>query len=345
LIPFGASNVSMEALIDQLVRALFFKRMVFSVSSSIICIGELLIDFFCTDVDINLIEGQNFQKQAGGAPANVCATIAKLGGTAVFSGKVGNDPFGHFLKKTLDDVQVDTSMLVFDDLHPTTLAFVSLQANGERDFVFNRGADAFLVEEEMDIDKLNDAAIHHFGSATALLSDPFQSTYFHIMRHAKEQGKFISFDPNYRKDLWKNRVPEFIDLAKVGISLADFVKVSDEELKLISGIDNLAEGTNYLHELGARVVSVTLGSEGTYLSNGENSEIVSSIEVKSIDSTGAGDAFVGATLFQLAKDNPEVEDFEKLKEMISFSNKVGALVCTKVGAITAIPALEEVLSD
>ncbi|WP_412998474.1 carbohydrate kinase family protein [Neobacillus sp. 3P2-tot-E-2] len=306
--------------------------------------GELLIDFFCTDVDINLLKGQNFQKQAGGAPANVCATIAKLGGTALFSGKVGNDPFGHFLKKTLDDVQVDTAMLVFDDFHPTTLAFVSLQANGERDFVFNRGADAFLVEEEIDIDKLNEAAIHHFGSATALLSDPFQSTYFQVMRHAKEQGKFISFDPNYRKDLWKNRISEFIHLAKKGSSLADFVKVSDEELKLITGIPNLAEGTNHLHELGAKVVAVTLGSEGTYLSNREKSEIVPSVKIKSVDSTGAGDAFVGATLFQFAKDNPEIEDFEKLKKIIYFSNRVGALVCTKVGAISALPTLEDVLS-
>ncbi|MDF2789187.1 MAG: carbohydrate kinase [Neobacillus sp.] len=318
--------------------------MVFGLSSSIICMGELLIDFFCTDVDINLLEGQNFQKQAGGAPANVCATIAKLGGTALFSGKVGNDPFGHFLKKTLDDVQVDTSMLVFDDFHPTTLAFVSLQANGERDFVFNRGADAFLVENEIDIDQLNEATIHHFGSATALLSDPFQSTYFQVMGHAKEQGKFISFDPNYRKDLWKHRIPEFIHLAKEGISLADFVKVSDEELKLITGISNLAEGTNYLHEIGAKVVAVTLGSEGTFLSNGQNSEIVPSVKIKSIDSTGAGDAFVGATLFQFAKANPEIEDFEKLKEIIYFSNKVGALVCTKVGAISALPTLEDVLS-
>ena len=100
-------------------------------SSSIICIGELLIDFFCTDVDIDLVEGKNFQKQAGGAPANVCATIVKLGGRALFCGKVGNDPFGHFLKKTLDDVKVDTSMVVHDDIHPTTLAFVSLKANGK----------------------------------------------------------------------------------------------------------------------------------------------------------------------------------------------------------------------
>jgi fructokinase len=146
-------------------------------SSSVVCMGELLIDFFCTDVEIDLVKGQNFQKQAGGAPANVCATIAKLGGVSHFCGKVGNDPFGHFLKKTLDDAKVDTSMLVLDGLHPTTLAFVSLKANGERDFVFNRGADAFLVEEAIDKDKLREASILHFGSATALLSDPFQSTY------------------------------------------------------------------------------------------------------------------------------------------------------------------------
>ncbi|MEH7273229.1 carbohydrate kinase family protein [Neobacillus vireti] len=311
-------------------------------NASILCMGELLIDFFCTDIDINLMEGKNFEKQAGGAPANVCATIAKLGGTAQFCGKVGNDPFGHFLIKTLDDALVDTSMIVLDDVHPTTLAFVSLQANGQRDFVFNRGADAYLVEEEVDHDKLNHAAIHHFGSATALLNDPFQSTYFAVMRKAKNNGKFISFDPNFRNDLWRNREDHFIRLAKKGIALADFVKVSDEELHIISGSSDLAAGTAALHQLGAKVVAVTLGSKGTYLSNGCRSEIIPSVKVKSIDSTGAGDAFVGATLYQLAKINPAFEDFETLKNIISFSNKVGALVCTKVGAISAIPTLDEI---
>jgi fructokinase len=314
-------------------------------SSSIVCIGELLIDFFCTDVDIDLVEGQNFQKQAGGAPANVCATIAKLGGTSYFCGKVGNDPFGHFLKKTLNDVKVDTSMLVFDDVHPTTLAFVSLKANGERDFVFNRGADAYLFEKELDKEKMKEASIFHFGSATALLSDPFQSTYLNAMKMAKMDGKFISFDPNFRKDLWKERISTFIGLAKQGMALADFVKVSNEELTIITGMNNLAEGANALHQLGARVVAVTLGKEGTYLSVGQTSEIVPSVKVQSIDSTGAGDAFVGATLYQLAKENPknlQDLDFEQLKNMISFSNKVAAFVCTKVGAIAALPTIEEV---
>ena len=230
----------------------------------------------------------------------------------------------------------------YDDFHPTTLAFVSLQANGQRDFVFNRGADAFLVEEELDYDKLNNAAIHHFGSATALLNDPFQSTYFTVMRKAKNNGKFISFDPNFRIDLWKNRVSEFVELAKKGIALADFVKVSDEELQIITGDSDLAKGTESLHQVGAKMVAVTLGSKGTYLSNGYHSEIIPSVKVKSIDSTGAGDAFVGATLYQFAKINPAFEDFEVLKNIISFSNKVGALVCTKVGAISAIPTLDEI---
>ncbi|WP_338787131.1 carbohydrate kinase [Metabacillus sp. FJAT-53654] len=314
-------------------------------SSSVICIGELLIDFFCTDVNIDLVDGQSFEKQAGGAPANVCATIVKLGGNAKFCGKVGNDPFGHFLKKTLDDLNVDTSMIVLDKEHPTTLAFVSLKADGERDFVFNRGADAFLSEDELDKKKLEESNILHFGSATALLEDPFQSTYLNAMRKAKEADKFISFDPNFRKDLWPDRIQTFIDLAKEGIALADFVKVSDDELRIITGMNDIKQGILSLHNLGAKVIAVTLGKEGTFISNGENTEIVPSIKVNSIDSTGAGDAFVGATLFQLAKaGDPKntLEDFEHLKQVITFSNRVGAMVCMKVGAIAAIPNIEEV---
>ncbi|WP_235848301.1 PfkB family carbohydrate kinase [Litchfieldia alkalitelluris] len=124
-----------------------------------------------------------------------------------------------------------------------------------------------------------------------LLLFPFQSTYINSMKSAKAAGKFISFDPNYRKDLWNGHMLTFTTLAKVGISLADFVKVSDEELQIITGLDNIAEGIKSLHDLGAGVVAVTLGKEGTYLSNGIRSEIIPSVKVDSIDSTGAGDAF------------------------------------------------------
>jgi fructokinase len=317
-------------------------------TSTVICMGELLIDFFCTDIDISLKEGRNFEKQAGGAPANVCAAIVKLGGNAMFSGKVGNDPFGHFLKQSLDEVNVDTSMLVFDSVHPTTMAFVSLNNNGEREFVFNRGADAFLKEEDLNIKKFQQAKILHFGSATALLQEPFRSTYLNALKSAKSAGKFISFDPNYRVDLWKEKESSFIEMVTQGIALADFVKVSEEELNIIAGTVDLISGVQRLHDIGAKLVAVTLGEKGTFISNGKFNGQIPSIPVHSIDSTGAGDAFVGAALFQLAKENnigKAMEDFEFFQRMIRFSNRVGALVCTKMGAISSIPTMEEVLKN
>ncbi|WP_424161552.1 carbohydrate kinase family protein [Bacillus amyloliquefaciens] len=314
-------------------------------SQSVICIGELLIDFFCTDVDVDLTEGRNFLKSAGGAPANVSAAIAKLGGDAAFSGKTGKDPFGYFLKQTLDAVHVDTSMLIMDEKAPTTLAFVSLKQNGERDFVFNRGADALFTLEDIDLEKVNDAKILHFGSATALLSDPFCTAYLRLMSIAKDNGQFVSFDPNYREDLWKGRVSEFISTAEKAIAVSDFVKVSDEELEIISGAKDHKEGVAVLHEIGAGIVAVTLGKSGTLLSNGKDLDIIPSIPVTSIDSTGAGDAFVGAALYQLARTDEiqtAAEDFAKLRDIVSFANKAGALVCTKIGAIDALPSLKEV---
>lgn len=314
-------------------------------NNSILCVGELLIDFICSDIDVSLIDGVNFVKKAGGAPANVGAAITKLGGCATFAGKVGNDPFGVFLKNTLEEVGVDTSMLIYDKAINTTFAYVSIKSDGERDFVFNRGADVNLKYEELDLDKIVQSKIIHFGSATAMLGGNLKDTYFKVMELAKKEGIFISFDPNYRVDLWKNRINEFTQISTECLKYADFVKVSDEELEIISGKDSIEDGIKEFHKLGAKIVAVTLGKEGTLISNGEESAIVGSIKIKSIDSTGAGDAFVGATLYKIAQiDNPKtlIENFEQIKDIIEFANKVGAIVCTKLGAIAALPTLKEV---
>ncbi|MEI4526168.1 carbohydrate kinase [Priestia megaterium] len=316
-----------------------------SENALVVCIGELLIDFFCSNINSNLIEGRQFLKNAGGAPANVCATIAKLGGNASFSGKVGKDPFGYFLEETLNSLNVDTSMLAWDEKVATTLAFVSLQENGERDFVFHRGADALMTMEDINLNEINKARILHFGSATAMLTSPFRETYLSLISSAKEEGKFISFDPNYRRDLWKGRLIDFISIAKKAIALSDFVKVSDEELEIITGIKNHEVGVDTLHKMGAKIVAVTLGKRGTLISNSRKKELVKSIPIKSIDSTGAGDAFVGATLFKLANTQnikSIKNDFEQLLDIIAFANRVGALVCTKIGAIEALPNIEEI---
>ncbi|WP_234124857.1 carbohydrate kinase family protein [Clostridium hydrogenum] len=314
-------------------------------SNRVLCLGELLIDFICSDVNQGLTKGTNFVKKAGGAPANVTAALTKLGGKAYFAGKVGNDNFGEFLKQTLDQVGVDTSMLVMDNNSNTTLAFVSLNETGERDFIFNRGADELFTWEDLDSEKMKTFNIIHFGSATALLGGPSKDTYLKVMNAASEKQNFISFDPNYRVDLWKNRLDEFIAVSKSCIKYADFVKVSDEELQIITGKKILEDGVKEFHRLGAKLVAVTLGKEGTLISDGQNVSIISSIKIKSIDSTGAGDAFVGAFLYKISQeDNPKmlINDFEKVKEIVSFSNKVGAMACTKLGAIDSLPTLKEI---
>jgi len=314
-------------------------------SNIVVCVGEILIDFFCTDFDIDLKLGTHFVKQAGGAPANVSIAISKLGGRALFAGKVGDDPFGHYLKETLQGFQVDTSMLSHDPNSSTTLAFVSLKSDGERDFTFHQGADLLLTVDELDINRMMQAKIIHFGSATSMLGGPAFTTYFKVMALARENGIFVSFDPNFREFLWRGRREEFRERALKAISIADFVKVSEDELKLISGTEDINHGVNILHQYGSKMIVVTLGKQGSLISNGDQSKIVSSIRVNTVDTTGAGDAFVGATLFQLSqKEFPGkvIYDFEEFKRIAAFSNKAAALVCTRIGAITALPSYDEV---
>lgn len=302
--------------------------------NTILCVGELLIDFFCSDVDVDLIEGTTFEKQPGGAPANVSAAIAKLGGQAKFCGKVGNDAFGTYLEQILQNLNVDTSMLMKDANVPTTLAFVSRLRGGERDFMFHRGADECLALHEIDEKRLQDIRIAHFGSATALLSDPFYSTYMELMRKLKKNGCFISFDPNYRHDLWKGRESEFKEKVNRCLEFADFIKVSEEENELLQ-----------IKERAHSILAVTLGQKGTLISQKGHEVCVPSITVSSVDSTGAGDAFVGAMLVQFAQySSPHEISFNTLKKFTKFSNIVGALTCIKVGAMTSLPTREDVLS-
>jgi fructokinase len=313
-------------------------------ANPVLCIGELLIDFFCTEVNVNLEQGKTFEKQAGGAPANVCATISKLGGQANFCGKVGDDAFGNFLENSLVNVGVGTNFLVKDPNYTTTLAFVSRQTGGERDFMFHRVADVQLQLDELDGKAILQHTIVHFGSATALLDGPFYSTYLKLFSRFASQDSFLSFDPNYREDLWYGRRDQFVKRCVPFLKAAHFVKVSEEELTILTGHTTLEQGTQALHKLGVNWLVVTCGAAGTYASNGQNLVNIPSVEVNSIDSTGAGDAFVGAMLYQFSQQqNPLSYSTEQLHDMIAFANRVGAKVCEKIGAITALPTLEDML--
>ena len=172
------------------------------------CVGELLIDFVAEKQGNDLSKASLFTKKAGGAPANVACAISKLGGKGSFIGCVGNDPFGHFLSRILEDINVDISLLQRSDMF-TTLAFVSLAEDGERDFVFSRGADQELTYD-ISVKNLIENNMLHLGAATSFLGGTLENTYSRYFFDALTHNTFISFDPNYRGDLWKGNDDAFI---------------------------------------------------------------------------------------------------------------------------------------
>ena len=308
----------------------------------ILCIGEALIDMICTDKGKSLADGANFLKKPGGAPTNVAAAIAALGGNAGLAAKVGNDPFGQHLVDTMQQMGVDTRYMFRDADHFTTIAFVSLMENGERDFVFSRGADSQLSLEDMATVPQHDYNIFHFGSATCFLPGPFYEAYITRRDKAMHQGAFISFDPNYRHDLFKNNQPFFISNSLDFIANCHYYKVSDEEAMLLTATSTLSDATKALMEKSDATFTITLGKEGTLLCHQQQSELIPSIEVKPVDTTGAGDAFVGALLYLLSqKDKATLQQlgFSDWKAMVHNANKAGARTCEYLGAMEAFKHL------
>ncbi|SET14900.1 carbohydrate kinase family protein [Anaerobranca gottschalkii] len=308
-------------------------------TKEIICLGELLIDFICEDTGLDLKGGENFVKRAGGAPANVAATASRLGVKGSFAGCVGNDPFGDFLIESLNHHGVDTTMITKKG--NTTMAFVSIMDDGERDFVFVRGADEQYEIKGFE-ERFSNCKILHLGSATALLGGNLKKAYEESLKLALDNDVFLSFDPNYRGDLWKGREGEFIELAKEYISQVHFVKLSQDELFMIYGENNLDKALDKMYKDYNSLSAITLGSKGTYLATPQKRMLVPSIKINPVDTTGAGDAFVGAFLSQLVEEENLkgiTGNFEKLKEKAAKANKVAALVCTKLGAMTALDVI------
>lgn len=309
----------------------------------VVALGELLIDFTPAGVSK---QGQIlFARNAGGAPANVLAMLSILGKRTAFIGKVGSDSFGLFLKKTLLESGIEVSALTVSHTEPTTLAFVSLNEKGDRSFDFcrNNSADVMLRREEVPEELLKACALFHFGSVS-MTSEPARDATLYAARRAKELGKLVSYDPNYRPALWKNR-EEAIQLMKAGLAFADVIKVSDEEVELLTGKSDFLSGARELVSQGVKLALVTAGDKGTWYASTPGWEgHVPSIQVKAVDTTGAGDTFLGAFLGKLldCKKLPEELNGEELREMIRFANIAGALCATGRGAIASMPRQEQI---
>ena len=307
----------------------------------ITAVGEILIDL--TQSGTNELGIPVFAANPGGAPANLAVAASRLGASSAFIGKVGADSYGTFLRNTLIENNVDVSGMVVDQVNRTTLAVVAVDKTGERTFSFYRdpSADVNLRAEEISEEQLKNTRFLHFGSVS-LTTDPARTATLYAAETAKKHGAIISYDPNYRASLWSDEATAIQRMLEP-LPMVDVLKVSDEELPLLTGTEDLAEGSAMLAAKGIRLVLVTLGANGAYYRFGAHTGHIPGVKVKVGDTNGAGDTFFGATLAQLAKlENLDALTPEALETILTVSNRAAAITTSRHGAIPAMPTAEEV---
>ncbi|MFT6905147.1 MAG: fructokinase [Oleiphilaceae bacterium] len=304
--------------------------------------GEKMNTVWLTgDAAVDLIpnESDGYLKCAGGAPANVAVAIARLKGESRFFGRVGNDPLGKFLKQTLESENVDVQHLMLDPLHRTSTVVVDLDKHGERNFTFmvKPSADQFI--DVIDIPKFSQGNWLHCCSI-ALANEPSRTTTLTAMKSMKTAGGFISFDPNLRAELWTNS-NEMKEQVLRAIAIVDVVKFSDDELLFLTDTDNLQAGLEVVATMQLPLVIVTMGADGALVVFDGKQKIIKGKVVKPIDTTGAGDAFVGGLLAKLSATNNWRQE-KNILEAVKCGNACGAWATTKKGAMTALPTLTSI---
>lgn len=308
----------------------------------LVTIGEILIDLTFSGRDKGI---PVYTANPGGAPANVAVAAARLGADAAFIGKVGRDYYGDFLRKTLEDNRVDVSGMLTDDAARTTLAVVSVAETGERSFSFYRKncADTLLGSEEIDPALPGNTRFLHFGSVS-LTDEPSRSATLFAAQKAKEAGATITYDPNYRANLWCCE-PTAIEQMKSVLGMVDILKISDEELPLLTGTDDPAAGTRQLYDdYGIALILLTLGPDGAFYRRGDETGKADGFRVQVADTNGAGDTFFGAFLSRMAAlkiYRPEQLSAQQLYDSVRTANLAASITTSRHGAIPAMPDLKE----
>lgn len=315
--------------------------------ADVVALGELLVDFCSTQADVDLAAAPAFAKAPGGAPANVAVGVRKLGRPAAFIGKVGNDPFGHFLKQTLEAEGVDCSQLGMIDDVRTTLAFVAVRSKGGNDFVFyrNPGADQRLSPADVDRGFILSAKVFHYGSISLIDPGPRHAT-LKALEIAGAGGLIRSYDPNYRPALWPS---EAVARRRIweGMAQADVVKVSDQEWRVVCETDDFESGARRILAAGPRVVIQSRGPDGAAYFTGRGGGHVPGFAVNAVETTGSGDGFVASVLVDLldrrtGRAGLEALGDDVLASIVRRANAVGAITATRYGAIPALPTAREV---
>ena len=310
----------------------------------VVALGELLIDF--APKSVNEAGYPVLSANPGGAPGNFLAALTKYGCRTAMIGKVGDDAFGRLLTQTLADAGIETRGIVSDPAVFTTLAFVSLDENGNRDFSFARkpGADTCLKPEEIDEGLLQDARVFHFGTLS-LTDEPAASATRQAVALAKNRGLLVSLDPNLRKPLWKREEDARVAM-EWSLRQADIVKISDEEIEWLWGLSPEEGAQKLIREYGVSLVYATLGPKGCHaVTKSAAVTVPSPAGIHVVDTTGAGDIFGGSAMsrFLKLKKAPAELTEEELREIVRFACTAASLSTQKHGGITSVPEEADVL--
>ena len=308
--------------------------------TDITAIGEVLIDLTQSCVTEQGIP--RFDANPGGAPANLAVAASRLGAKAAFIGRVGTDSFGTYLRQCLLENGVDVSGLSVDEKARTTLAVVALDEKGERTFSFYRdpSADVNLSWEHVPMELLGHTKVLHFGSVS-LTREPSRTATLKAAEYARAQGALVSYDPNYRASLWPDEQSAVRNMLSP-LPLVDILKVSDEELPLLTGLSDPDRGSALLAEKGIRLVLVTLGADGAFYRFDGHTGHVPGVPCVVGDTNGSGDTFFGAVLSQLVKlPGLDALTVSELSRIVAFANKAASITTSRHGAIPAMPTLTE----
>lgn len=307
----------------------------------ITAMGEMLIDFTLNGQSEQ--GNQMFEACPGGAPCNVLAMLNKLGRKTAFIGKVGDDQFGRLLRDTIDALGIETKGLIMDQKIHTTLAFVHTFPDGDREFSFYRkpGADMMLSEAEVDYDLIRQSKIFHFGTLS-MTDEPVRTATKKALDVAKEAGCMITFDPNLRPPLWDS-LDTAKEMMEYGFQYCDMLKISDNEIQFVTGVQDYDEGIRILQEkYHIPLIFLTMGKEGSRAYyNGIKVE-KEGFSVKAIETTGAGDTFCGCAINGLLEYEFKGLNEKVLEEILTKANAGAALITMKKGAIRSMPEPEDI---
>jgi sugar/nucleoside kinase (ribokinase family) len=314
--------------------------------ADVVCMGELLVEFVSTQSNVSLARAPGFIKAPGGAPANVAVALQRLGLPARFVSKVGDDPFGAFLRESLSADGLDLRWLLVDPAARTTAVFVAVWDDGRKDLCFyrNPGADLLLNEADIGEALFDGARCFHYGSIT-FIHEPGASAQRKALDIARRKGLMVSYDPNYRPTLW----PDAETARRVirdSFRYCHLAKVSEEEWEVASGHQGLDAGIQAILGRGVELLVISRGPRGAIATNGDYRIELPAYPVEVVETTGAGDGFLAAMITRLLPERERLGslarvDREAVRDALRFANAVGALTCTRPGAIPALPTRAE----